>query len=242
MYQVLIADDERIIRNGLQVLVDWPALGFEVSAVAADGAQAFELAMQKRFDLILCDIRMPVLDGLSLTERLRKHGYGAEIVMVSGYRDFEYARRALSLGVSEYLLKPVDSGALQAYLQKLHGRLQQQAADSSPREEEIITTLGQMIAAHCCEPEFSLKRAAEQLSYSPVYLGRLFRQKTGKSFREQLNLCRMQKAAALLLEGTRCIYEVASLSGYRDVNYFYRVFREVYSVSPGEYKAARRRP
>lgn len=238
MYQVLIADDERAIRNGLQMILDWRGLGFEIAASAQDGEEALEIITRNKIDLLLADIRMPGLDGLSLAEKIQELKPSTHVILISGYRDFEYARRAVSLGVHDYLLKPVDDNALQELLVKIGAELDQLAGSSADEERELVARLRQMIAQRYAE-NISLRTLALELNYNPAYLGRIFSRKNGASFRDELNLCRIRHAARLLDEGRLCAYEVAERVGYRDVNYFYRVFRENYGVTPGEYKSAR---
>lgn len=108
MRRVMIVDDERLIREGLRTLIDWEASGFSVVALACDGREALELQAASPVDLIVCDIRMPRVDGLELLTALRARGDGVHFVLLTGFAEFEYARRAVALGADGYLLKPVD--------------------------------------------------------------------------------------------------------------------------------------
>lgn len=109
MFRVLLADDEVLALEGLQTLIDWNACGFEVAAVARDGAQSLEQLSQIQPDLVVTDLYMPLLDGLGLMEATRQEGYTGEFLIVSGYSEFSYAHRALSLKAAGYLLKPIDT-------------------------------------------------------------------------------------------------------------------------------------
>ena len=106
MYQVIIADDEAKIRSGLANLFPWNQLGFEIAAVCSNGKEALDFAMENPVDLVLSDIRMPIMDGLELS-RLLLPKKPVKMVFFSGYQDFNYARQAMKNGVSDYLLKPV---------------------------------------------------------------------------------------------------------------------------------------
>ncbi|QHW33315.1 response regulator [Paenibacillus rhizovicinus] len=118
MYEVLIVDDEPLARQSLQYLIDWKAFGFKITGEAEDGKQALELMRQRHFSLVLTDIRMPTMNGLEFIEKLRGVS-DAEVVILSGYEDFEYARQGLKLGVNDYLLKPVDEDDLIAALRRI---------------------------------------------------------------------------------------------------------------------------
>lgn len=108
MIRVLLVDDEPFILQGLSVLVEWETLGFEIAAMAANGMEALNYLETNEVDLILADIKMPLLSGVDLLERIRTSQISqAYFVFLSGYRDFEYAKKAIQYGSMDYILKPV---------------------------------------------------------------------------------------------------------------------------------------
>ena len=116
--KILIADDERHIRNGLGSNIDWKFLGIDTVFTAEDGVAAERICSEHRPEIIISDIRMPGIDGLELAERAIE-GYGArKVILLSGYSEFEYAKKAISIGVVEYLLKPVNLDKLTDLLAK----------------------------------------------------------------------------------------------------------------------------
>lgn len=126
MYKVLIADDEDIIRRGLAGMVaGHPSL--EVAALAEDGELALEKAEQTRPDLMLVDINMPFLDGFAFIDAVGKLLPDAEIIMVTGYDDFAFVQKALQMGVSDYLLKPIMEKPFFEVLDKAVSRLDEKA-------------------------------------------------------------------------------------------------------------------
>ncbi|OMD46025.1 hypothetical protein BSK56_17445 [Paenibacillus borealis] len=123
MYSVLIVDDELAIREGLTALLDWESCGYQIIDTAANAIEAkykYELYSP---DLMIVDIRMPGRDGLELIKELRENDPEMHIIILSGYADFDYAKRALAFGIDNYLLKPVDELELQLYLAKLSAEL-----------------------------------------------------------------------------------------------------------------------
>lgn len=112
MYKVLIVDDDFIICAGLQKLIDWKQYGFEAKDYALNGLEAIEMIERSAYDLIITDIRMPKFDGIDLIKAMRERNYTSKIIILSGYRDFEYARTALEYGVKKYILKPVNEKVL----------------------------------------------------------------------------------------------------------------------------------
>jgi two-component system, response regulator YesN len=111
-WKILIADDEPMIREGLREAVLMALPGAVIAAEAEDGEEALALARSERPDILLVDIRMPFLSGLQLVERLAGLELDCKVIVVSGHDEFEYARQALTLGVFDYLLKPVEQEAL----------------------------------------------------------------------------------------------------------------------------------
>ena len=119
MYRVFLVDDEPWALVVLKNMIVWSDYGFVVSGEAEDGGQALERIEHTNPDLIISDIRMPGMDGLSLMERLRELGRRTQVLLVSGYTDFEYAQRAMRLGCAGYLVKPVEEKELTEALKRV---------------------------------------------------------------------------------------------------------------------------
>lgn len=124
MFKVLIVDDEAIFREHLKTAIDWNAHGFSIGGEAKDGLDALELVKTDIPDIALVDINMPLMDGLDFAEKLKELKYETIVVLVTGYSEFEYARRALKIGVEDYILKPFDNDELIVTLLKIKTRLQ----------------------------------------------------------------------------------------------------------------------
>lgn len=126
MEKLLIVDDEYLVREGLCVTVDWQSLGLEVVGMAENGAVGLELARNLKPDLIISDVRMPVMDGLEMARTLFDENSDLAVIVYSGYKDFEYARRALESNVAGFLLKPIENEELMKkvgeVMERLHTR------------------------------------------------------------------------------------------------------------------------
>src|SRR5471030_1026748 len=107
MYKLIIAEDEELMRDGLAKLILNSDSGFQVVGQAEDGEQALQLVKETKPDVIITDISMPKLNGLGLVECVRDINPEIKVIIISGYDDFEYAQKAMRIGVQEYLLKPV---------------------------------------------------------------------------------------------------------------------------------------
>ncbi|RXZ83750.1 response regulator [Paenibacillaceae bacterium] len=128
MITVVIAEDEPIVRMGLIALIEAEAEGFRIVGEAEDGQQAIMLARMHLPDLIITDIRMPVMDGLSFMSSLRQEGIPSSVLVVSGYGEFEYAQQAMRAGAEDYLLKPINADNLLPTLYALRDKMQQEKA------------------------------------------------------------------------------------------------------------------
>jgi len=117
--KALLVDDEKPILQNLHAVLPWADLDIEVVGLARNGVQALDIAREHRPDLILCDIRMPVMDGIEFLRRLRETDEETEVVMLTGYQDFNYARSVIPYGVRDYVLKPIRYDELTALIERL---------------------------------------------------------------------------------------------------------------------------
>jgi len=129
-YGMLIVDDEYLVRTGIRETIDWSAIDVEIVGEAVNGKQGLEAALALRPDVIFTDIRMPVLNGLEMIEKLREANYDGAIIIYSGYQDFEYARKALEYGVVTYLLKPFNNDDLLKKVKEALEKLEQKRKQS----------------------------------------------------------------------------------------------------------------
>lgn len=119
MLKVLLVDDEMYVRKGLYELIDWMDLNMEIIGEAENGAEALNLIESLQPDVIITDIRMPILDGLELIRAVEKMPLLEPVfIIISGYHDFKYAQQAIRYGVHDYILKPIDDEELTTTLQK----------------------------------------------------------------------------------------------------------------------------
>ena len=119
MYKILIVDDEPIIRLGLRKSLRWEDYGFEIKDDAEDAYEALELCGKNSYDIVFIDIRMPEIDGLTFIEKLKSLNHNSYFVIISGYSEFEYAKKAVDLKVFGYLLKPIQRDELEETVKKL---------------------------------------------------------------------------------------------------------------------------
>ena len=116
MFKILVVDDENLVRKGIVMETDWARLDCMVVAEAANGEEGLEAIHKYRPDLVICDIRMPKMDGIEMVTELRNEGNETYVIFLTAYDDFAYAQNAVKLGASDYLLKPFEDGELETAL------------------------------------------------------------------------------------------------------------------------------
>ena len=126
MYKVVFAEDETSIRENVCRVIEWEKYDFKIVAAASDGEEALSALRQHQPDLLITDIRMPFMDGLTLCREARKILPAIKMVILSGFAEFDYAREAIELGVQDYLLKPITPTKLISMLTKLHDQLEEE--------------------------------------------------------------------------------------------------------------------
>lgn len=135
---VFIVDDEKLIRDGMKKLLKWEENGFRICGEAANGRDALQGILSCMPDIVLTDLRMPAMDGLALTAALREQAPSVEVVIITGYDEFEYAKEAVRNGVFDYLLKPVSHRELLQTMLRLKQKIQSRSIGYPFEEEEQL--------------------------------------------------------------------------------------------------------
>lgn len=262
---LLIAEDEHMLRNGLASL-GWAVLGITLLPTAKNGLQAVEIATEQTVDILLSDIRMPGLSGMEVAQFVRDRYPQAEIIFLSGYEEFSYAKKAISLHANNYILKPaMPQDVLKAVGAAKDKIVQHRQEDQTKRQmemelqnlskvasatqtpvdepgiptEEDITQVVNYIRKHYQEP-LNLAALAEEFHFNLVYLSRLIKKKSGHTFTELLTSTRMYHAARLLRDTVLKNGEICTKIGMGDERYFGQVFLRTYGISPQQYRKQHR--
>jgi len=251
MLRLLIIDDESTIRTGVATYFPWASLGIEVAGACRDGLEALALMETTRVDLVLCDIGMPRMNGIAFAEAVRERqlasgrGYPCDIVFISAHKDFDYAKRAIELGVREYIVKPAGYEELFDVFSKLarerqiasereaarEAAAQPIAAESAPvPSPSLAERTRRLIEADLAA--ITLPAAAEKLGMSPNYLSAKLRQECGKTFSDLLLEARMARASILLQDPASRVGQVARLVGYANTKSFIRAYRLSFGGPP----------
>ena len=244
MYRVVLVDDERLIIRGLSTVIPWAELGCEIAGTAHDGVSGLELIRSIRPDIVLTDIRMPNMDGLTMLAAIRSEFPGIQMSVLTAYRDFEYARKAITLGVCRYLLKPSNLDELQEAVKLMVSRLDAMPQLPEDPDDESMKEAGNHLVKaalaymkeHCTEQHLSLGEVADHVYVSQWHLSKLLNRETDQSFFDLLGSMRIAKAKKLLADPALRIHEIAEMAGFSDVAHFSRSFKKIAGCTPGEYR------
>lgn len=258
MLKVLIVEDEEIIRRGLVYTIDWLSMDCMVVGAAENGKEGLAMLEQYQPDLVIADILMPEMNGIEMLEAASKMKLKPfKSIILTSYANFDYARKAVHLQVTDYLLKPVDEDELKSTIHRIKKSMEESKDYSTiialAKKQDIgnlvdwdiylnentlknsyVAQALYKIRDHYCE-KISIDSIAEELDVSASYLSRKFKEATAQTFLELLTRYRIQKAIGLLQKGTYRVYEVSDLTGFSDYKNFCLVFKKYTKTSPTEF-------
>ena len=133
-YTLLLVDDEEEVVQIIIKKMDWEALGFTVVGYASNGVKALEMVEEYQPDVVMTDIKMPYMDGIELTKRIKERYPETKILVFTGFDEFEYAREAVHIGVEEYILKPINAMELSEVFTQLRKKLEQEVSEKQNME------------------------------------------------------------------------------------------------------------
>lgn len=248
MYSLLIVEDERMAREALVNLVPWEDLGFSVVGVFRDGTECLEYLSKQVPDVILSDIKMARTSGIEIARFVHEHNISTRVVFMSAYREFELAQKAVEYGVKYYLLKPISMPELYKVMEKLRNKLDETAkvksqSKTTPSDilhhdqnsESSVDRVMKYISEHFCE-DISLNALAEKLYLNPGYVSRMLKTQLGKNYTEIIAEKRIELAVWYLENTGLFVYEIAERVGYRNLKYFYVIFKKVTGKTPNDYR------
>ncbi|MEK3888778.1 response regulator transcription factor [Bacillus sp. FSL K6-3431] len=255
MYKVLIVEDEDMIRDGLKYMVDWLSLDCVVVGEAGNGVEGLEKIAELSPDIVLLDINMPLKTGIELLEDNNgKHIFST--IILSGYEDFAYAKRAIEFKVTEYLLKPVNHAELfeavesakeSVTLIKQYQLIQNKVATLDKLNVLNLDVLNatnhksihvKQIIEYIQEnypQKISMDDLVDRLEMSATYINNKIKESTTYTFNELLNRYRIQKAIEIISVGDDKISTVALDVGFSNYRYFIKVFKRYTKSLPSDF-------
>ena len=246
MYKVVLVDDEPIIVEGLSRSVEWEKWNCKVVATAHDGLEGRKIIEEVNPDIVFMDICMPEMNGLVMIAAINSQFPDLEVSVLTGFRDFEYAREAIRLGVTRFLLKPSNMDEIEEAISvmcenlKRKGISGEQEEETGEKQERVSSSFIVKNALTYIEENYTQKltlgEVAEKTYVSQWHLSKLLNRHTGQSFSDLLNHVRVEHAKELLKDPSLRIGDIAEQVGFLDLAHFSRVFKKQEGVSANEYR------
>jgi YesN/AraC family two-component response regulator len=242
MKKILLVDDERWVRTALKWTINKLNLPLQVIHECQNGLEALDWIKVNEVDLILTDIRMPVMDGLSLVKELSSLNGRYDVIVISVHDEFQFVQQAMRSGVTDYLLKPIEENEIKVCLEKWLNKKSNKDHTSkqmlADKENLPLSTIDRILDYIEKTPldKITLKEAAESIHINPSYLSQLFKQQLNKKFVDYITELRIEESKRLLQNTTLRISEIAERVGYSDLAYFSNNFKRLVGSSPSEYR------
>ena len=237
MNRIILVDDDEFVLEQLAEIIDWSEFGFECAGTFTDGVDALAYISSMPVDAVITDIKMNRMTGLELAQICNKDFPEIKFAVMSAYRDFDYARKALTCGVTNYILKPIVYDDFVECIKMLASSIssKDEGVSQSPNLDPVLSAISYM-NAHLNE-QISLASVAEQLGFNPNYFSTYFKQNTGENFVTFLTKLRVTKAKQLLKNTDIKVSLICDMVGYKNHTHFYNVFAE-YSdgLTPMQYR------
>lgn len=254
MYNLIVADDEKIVLDGIVNIIPWRDVGIEVVGKASNGRELLKEAKEKEPDIILTDIRMPYLDGLDAVSLIREELPDTLFIIITAFEEFEYAKRAIEYGAVGFLTKPI---LKKEVIEQMKTTVKKLDERKSHREELMrmkhAMSHGAIAQVKREEPECPIDRAisyinnnldrglmltevAEYMHMNASYFSRYFKESFGMSYIDYLKQQKVKRAKELLATTNFKIYEISDQLGYNSIQYFSLLFKNSTGMTPQEYK------
>lgn len=237
--KIVIVEDEPRAARGLRNLLEEEDESIEIAGIAADGREALDLIRYHAPDVVITDIRMPGMDGMELIRAIRAQNIPCRIVIVSAYEEFETAREAISLGVTDYLVKPIVREDVHNLLDKLQNRRQRweqnsELVDRYPKAQPLVRHALKIIE-DSYQTRLMQRDVAESLGVTAEYFSYLFTKNIGVNFARFLRMYRIEKAKGFLASGKASKNDVYERVGFSDNKYFQKCFKEETGIGVSEF-------
>lgn len=239
MYTVYILDDDPLIISGTIDTIIWEEYGFKVVGFGTDPHIAYDFVLKEKPDLVVCDLKMPSMNGIEFIRKIKKIDSDCEFIMISAFPEFEASRDFFLLGGHDFLVKPVESKFLAITLEKLFEKLYKKRpliiANNADAGKIDFSLLVDYITKNF-NKKHSLKALSNKFHISEGYICNLFAKEYDTTLTAFITQLRMDKAAHFITTTDKSMKEIAILCGYHDYFYFCRVFKNKFAKAPTEYR------
>lgn len=233
---ILLVDDERWVRAALKWTIEQTGLRVRVVKECANGKEALDWLRCNQVDLVLTDIRMPVMDGLTLAKELKANRFRSpDVIIISVHDDFSLVQQALREGVTDYLLKPVETEQIKACLTNWMNK--DEKPDSVKLGQESLLDKALAYIASKVPGDVTLSDTAKHVHVNPSYLSQMFKQQTGVNFVDYVADLRVREAKKLLTTTNLRIADIAERLCFADISYFSTQFKKHTGCTPTEFRS-----
>lgn len=239
MYRVMLIDDEKAIRGILKTTIDFSSIGMYVAGEAESGIEAINTIDDIRPHIIFVDIKMPFMDGIEFSRLAIQRYPRLKIIVLTAFNEFEYARQCIGIGISDFMVKPIDKQEIETALRKIKEDLDLHKFDyidesTEPKCSTTAEKIKEYLRTNFTIPDLNLASTAIVFGFNPNYLSRMFKAEVGVSFSDYLFARRMEMAVELA-EEKMLMYQAAERVGIPDPNYFGRCFKKYTGKSYSEF-------
>ncbi len=245
MWKVIAADDEAYIREALKKLINWEKMDCNLINVLDNGQELINKIEEQEPDIVITDIQMPEVNGMDVCKYLYETYPETQVIILTAYADFSYAKTAIKYSICDYVLKVSIMDELPDAIEKAIGNLNQLKIEIEKNEKypldqlSLIQQIDQYIEINY-KKKLSLDDIADALHINSSYLSRVYKLKKGKNLFDAILNLRIEAAKDYLINTDKRTYEISELVGVEDSSYFSKMFKKITGMSPKEYRKQER--
>ncbi len=229
----IVIDDDKWALLDVRNVFPWEEFGLKLTGTYLSAEEAIPVIRKENPCLVVTDICLGNENGLEMIRRLKAEGFKGEFIIISGYSEFDYAKKALEHDVCAYLLKPLDVNECRRAITKAMLRLEKKSSDSGSRD--IVDEIREYMRSHFSE-KTSLTDMAEHFHMNTTYFSEFFAKNMGKTFAEYRNEIRLEQAKVLLKRENDSIQNIALECGFESHAYFATQFKKAFGKTPEQYR------
>ena len=240
-YSILLVEDEYYLRQAIKHIIEENDDSFKVVAEATNGEEAIDILKKESIQIVITDIQMPVMDGLTLSKHIKNAYPDIITIILTGYAEFDYVQEAIRQSVFDYLTKPVSEDNITTVLTRASIKLSKiyelpdEVGSSTNNPETIVNDAVSFIQENYME-DIDFGKISEEFGFSPAYLTKIFKKYTGMTPIKMLTEVRIHNAKNLLINTNLSVQEIGEKVGYPDQFHFSKTFRKVVDMNPSAYR------
>ena len=240
MYRFVIVDDDDIVCESVSSTIDWEGFRFDEPVVFSNCIDALDYVQSHHVDVIMTNIHLEPVSGLELAQQLKELSPHTLVVFFTNSQEFSDAFNAIKLGIFDYLLRPATPDQLSELMNKLLAHLDNWPNRTLSRGinegwESIISMAQKYIDDNLCN-NIRLESLAEYVHMNPTYFSRYFKKHTNQKLIDYITSQRIKRAVELMRDPTIKIYNIGYQVGYKNLQHFYKIFKQTTGYTPNEYR------